>query len=649
MNITRRQFVLGTGGALAASALPLKAQDYPQIQPLRGNQFDLNIGYQALNITGKPALATTVNGGLPGPTLRWKEGERVSIRVTNHLDIPSSIHWHGIILPSTMDGSPGFDFAGIQPGETFEYQFDVQQSGTYWYHSHSGFQEQTGLLGAIIIDPKEPDPIAYDRELLVLLSDWTDREPAQLYARLKKSSHYYNFRERTLGILVEDLKTKGWRQTRADRAMWNQMRMSESDLADVGAQEYTYLVNGATPAQNWLGLCKPGERVRLRIINGAAMTLFDLRIPGLKMTVVAADGQPVQPIEVDEFRIGNAEVYDVIVTPEADRAYCLFAQNIDRTGFACATLTTNPGLRAPVPALDPPELLGHRDMGMGGGHEAHGQTAIHDHTTSTQAAAVHDHSATDHAGMDHAAVDHSTMDHSTMDHSTMDHSTMDHSATSTPSAAGDHSQHQTQTGFAKAGFGSNFDASGSPIQHSASELGPGVDNRAQMPASGLADPGLGLRNHQQRYGRRVLAYADLRSLHPTRDTREPGREIELHLTGNMERYIWSINGQRFADAAPLELTYGERVRIILINDTMMTHPIHLHGMWSELETGDPDHIPRKHTVLVQPGSKISYLVTADAPGNWAYHCHLLFHMLGMMRQVSVTKDKATQGEHHHVH
>lgn len=622
MNITRRQFVLGTGTALAASALPLQAEDNASSQLPYGNPFELHIGYQTVNITGRPALATTVNGGLPGPTLRWQEGERVNIRVTNHLDVPSSIHWHGIILPSAMDGSPGFDFAGIKPGETFEYQFDVQQSGTYWYHSHSGFQEQTGLLGAIIIDPKDADPIAYDRELLVLLSDWTDRAPAQLYARLKKSSHYYNYRERTVGDLVRDLATKGLAATRNDRAMWNQMRMSENDLADAGAQEYTYLVNGATPAQNWLGLCKAGERVRLRVINGAAMTLFDLRIPGLKMTVVAADGQAIQPVEVDELRIGNAEVYDLIITPEADRAYCLFAQNIDRTGFACATITTNPDLRAPVPAMDPLAQLSHQDMGMGGGHEGHGQPAAHDHSAMAQPTTTHDHST--------------MMDHS--EHAGHDHSAM-----------ADHIQHATPSALAMAGIGSNFD-SGSQVQHTAAEFNPGVDNHAQMPPSGLADPGVGLRDHQQRYGRRVLTYADLRSLHPTRDKREPGREIELHLTGNMERYIWSINGQPFADASPLELTYGERVRIILVNDTMMTHPIHLHGMWSELETGDPDYIPRKHTVLVQPGSKISYLVTADAPGNWAYHCHLLFHMLGMMRQVSVTKAPAnTMEEHHHVH
>ncbi len=636
MNLTRRHFVLGASSALAIGSLlnteSATAEDLknPQgekgPQELRGNQFDLHIGYQKVNITGKPTLATTVNGGLPGPTLRWKEGEEVTIRVTNHLDVPSSIHWHGIILPSTMDGSPGFDFAGIKPGETFEYKFDVKQNGTYWYHSHSGAQEQTGLLGAIIIDPKDPDPVAYDRELLILLSDWTDREPAKLYARLKKSSHYYNYRERTLGNLASDLNTKGLAATWSDRRMWNQMRMSESDLADVGAQEYTYLINGATPAQNWLGLCKAGERVRLRIINGAAMTLFDLRIPGLKMTVVAADGQAIQPVEVDEFRIGNAEVYDVIITPEADRAYCLFAQNIDRTGFACASISTNPALRAAVPAMDPPALLGHPDMGMGGGHQHHGESAGAAGGHSSHSGATEDHShhimEEDHTGHDHAAM-------------------MDHSQ---------HLGHQESVpALAKAGFGSNFDTAGSPVNHSASEFGPGVDNRSPMPASGLADPGIGLRDHQQGYGRQVLTYADLRSLHPTRDKREPGREIELHLTGNMERYIWSINGQSFADAAPLELTYGERVRIILVNDTMMTHPIHLHGMWSELETGDPDHIPRKHTVLVQPGSKISYLVTADAPGNWAYHCHLLFHMFGMMRQVSVTKASAKGEEHHHAH
>lgn len=614
--LSRRHFVMGASSALALTALPfsqnLLADSFAPtsaIKVLSGNQFDLQIGYQTVNYTGKPRIATTVNGSLPAPILRWKEGERVKLRVTNNLTEDSSIHWHGIVLPSTMDGSPGFDFAGIKPGETFEYEFDVKQNGTYWYHSHSGFQEQTGLLGAIIIDPKQPDPVVYDRDMVVLLSDWTDTAPAKIYSTLKKMSHYYNYRERTLSDFWSDVKAKGFAKTWSERAMWNRMRMSDTDIADVTG--YTYLMNGITPAQNWLGLCKPNEKIRLRFINGAAMTIFDVRIPGLKMTVVAADGQNIQPVTVDEFRIGNAETYDVIVTPEADHAYTIFAQNIDRTGFARGTLTTNPSLKSEIPAMDPAPVLDHKDMGI------------------------------DMGGMDHSQ--HTAVPSDAIDHSAHTASTTTSATAEDHSAHADHSSHdmsamkpepQVMSNLAKAGFGSNFDTNGKVI-HPKTEFGPQVDMHSEAPASGLADPGIGLRHNEHLYGRKVLTYADLRSLEPTRDKREPTREIELHLTGNMHRYMWSMNGQSFMEAAPLEFKFGERLRIILVNDTMMTHPIHLHGMWSEIETGDPDFIPRKHTVLVQPGSKISYLLTADAKGRWAYHCHLLYHMLGMMRMVKV--------------
>jgi CopA family copper-resistance protein len=652
--LNRRRFVLGASSLLALSALPIPKQLWAAPSTthgpatLSGNQFDLQIGYQKVNFTGAERIATTVNGSLPAPILRWKEGERVTLRVTNNLQHDSSIHWHGIVLPSTMDGSPGFDFAGIKPGETYEYQFDVQQNGTYWYHSHSGFQEQTGLLGAIIIEPKDPDPIAYNREMLILLSDWTDETPERIQAKLKKMSHYYNFRERTAGDLWRDIKAKGIARTWGERSMWNQMRMSDTDVSDVTGYTYTYLMNGVTPDQGWLGLFKPGEKVRLRIINGAAMSIFDVRIPGLKMTVVAADGQNIQPLKVDEFRIAVAETYDVIVEPEADHAYTLFAQSIDRTGYARGTLTTNADLRADIPAMDAAPNLGHLDMGMTmssmdhSGHDASKQEQDHtgpmDHNT-------HDMKKT--KGMDHSNHDMEAMDMEAM--KGMDHSHHDMSNHKMDQMeAGEHSGHKmgamtdlnsqhSATQVAKAGFGSNF-GSQNQVSHSKSEFGPHVDNRAEAPRSGLTDPGVGLRNHQQLYGRRVLTYADLRSLHPTRDKREPSREIELHLTGNMRRYMWSINGVNFMDAEPLQLRYGERVRIILVNDTMMTHPIHLHGMWSELETGDPDYIPRKHTIIVQPGAKISYLLTADAKGHWAYHCHLLFHMLGMMRTVYVVEE-----------
>ncbi|MFO1387739.1 copper resistance system multicopper oxidase [Cellvibrio sp.] len=669
--LNRRSFVLGASSAVALSAIPFSKLAWADTSPdlkgptvLSGNQFDLQIGYQKVNFTGTERIATTVNGSFPGPTLRWKEGERVTLRVTNNLKQDSSIHWHGIVLPSNMDGSPGFDFAGIKPGETYEYQFDVKQNGTYWYHSHSGFQEQTGLLGSIIIEPKDADPVVYDREMIVQLSDWSDEVPEQVYANLKKMNDYYNFSERTLGDMWRDLKTKGISNTWNERRMWNQMRMNQNDIADVTGYTYTYLMNGVTPEQGWLGLFKPGEKVRLRIINGAAMTIFDVRIPGLKMTVVAADGQNIQPVVVDEFRIAVAETYDVIVEPDANQAYTLFAQSIDRTGFARGTLTANPNLRAEIPAMDPVPVLGHRDMGMDMGSMDH---SGHDMSTTTSQNV--DHSAHDmgkmnmndmgHSGhdmnkMDMKGMDHSGHDMGKMGMEGMDHSGhdmgkmgmegMDHSGHDMSNMMGqgmDHSGHDmaamdsspSAASLTKAGFGNTESAP--KITHAQTEFGPHVDTRSMAPQNGLTDPGVGLRDHQALYGRKVLTYADLRALHPTRDKRQPSREIELHLTGNMRRYMWSLNGISFMDAAPLQLKYNERVRITLVNDTMMTHPIHLHGMWSELETGDPDFIPRKHTVIVQPGAKISYLLTADARGHWAYHCHLLYHMLGMMRTVKV--------------
>lgn len=615
-SVSRRRFVTGVaaGGALLGlglgSTLALASSE-SRLGPttLRGRQFDLDVGYQAVNFTGKNRMATTVNGSVPAPVLRWREGERVTLRVKNNLAEDSSIHWHGIILPTDMDGVPGMSFAGIKPGDTFEYQFEVNQSGTYWYHSHSGFQEPKGMYGAIIIDPEEPDPVSYDRDYVVMLSDWSDEDPQDIYAKLKKLSHYYNFRERTVADVWRDIKDKGVAQTWSDRSMWNQMRMSETDISDVTAYTYTYLMNGVTPDDGWVGLFKRGEKLRLRFINGSSMTLFDVRIPGLKMTVVATDGQNIEPVTVDEFRIGVAETYDVIVEPSDDSAYTVFAQSIDRTGYTRGTLTPDIGLTSIVPSMDVAPTLGHRDMGMAMDHGANGMAGM--------------------AGM--SAMDRSKHNMSGM--SGMDHSEHQMSGMRTTSISTTESDHHAGHGetLGKAGFGSTRE-----ITHVASEKGPHVDMRADSPQSGLTDPGIGLRNHQQVYGRRVLTYADIKNLYPTHDPREPSREIELHLTGNMSRYMWSMNGINFSDAEPLQLKYGERVRITLVNDTMMSHPMHLHGMWSELETGDPKYIPRKHTVIVQPGSKVSYLVTADAIGRWAYHCHLVYHMPGMFREVRVS-------------
>jgi CopA family copper-resistance protein len=570
VDYSRRRFVQGVaaGSSLLATGLGTSvmaaANGTPQQQVLSGNQFKLSFDYQPVNFTGKNRLATAINGSVPAPVLRWKQGERVTLDVTNNMAVDSSIHWHGLILPSAMDGVPHIsdNFSGIKPGETFRYQFDVNQSGTYWYHSHSGFQEQTGAYGAIIIDPAEPLPYSYDREHVIVLSDWSDEDPEDIYAKLKKMSHIYNTRERTTGDLWSEIQSKGLSQTWNDREMWNQMRMSDRDISDVTGSTYSFLMNGQTPADNWTGLFNKGEKVLLRVINASAMTFFDFRIPGLKMTVVAADGQYVEPISVDEFRIGVAETYDILVEPHDDTAYAIFAQAIDRSGYAIGRLTAQSSLEAEIPPLDSGPILTHGDMGMGG-----------------------------MGGMDHSNMDHSNMSAEMM-----------------------------------------AMMMGNGIEHADTEYGPHIDMLADNPEYRLDDPGVGLRGN----GRKVLTYADLRNLNPTPDPRDPEREIELHLNGNMRRYMWSINGVKFADAEPLMMKLGERLRITLVNDTMMNHPMHLHGVWSDLETGDDAFIPRKHTVIVQPGSKISYRVTADAPGAWAYHCHLIYHMPGMFRKVVIS-------------
>ena len=573
---SRRTFVKGLAFGAAAAGIglwrePAFARGNPPAswQTLAGSDFDLRIGETPMNVTGAPRTAFTVNGSLPAPTLRWKEGDTVTIRVSNTLDEDASIHWHGIVLPANMDGVPGLSFHGIGTGETYVYRFKVRQGGTYWYHSHSGFQEQRGLYGPLIIDPLRPEPFQYDREHIVMLTDWTDENPARVFAKLKKQSDYYNRRQRTVGDFVRDVRTRGLKPTLDDRRMWGGMRMNPTDIADVSGETYTYLMNGMPPAANWTGLFTPGERVRLRFINGAAMSYFDVRIPGLKMTVVAADGQYVHPVTVDEFRIATAETLDVVVEPSGQEAFTIFAQSNDRTGFAAGTLAVREGLRSAVPELDPGPMLTMADMG--------------------------------HAGMDHGEMGHDT-------------------AAQTPAAADPHAGHA-------------MGGTERIQQHPPSENGnPLVDMQTMAPASRLDDPGIGLRNN----GRRVLTYADLRSRFEDPDGRDPGRTIELHLTGHMERFAWSFNGIKFADADPIRLTYGERLRIVLVNDTMMTHPIHLHGMWSDIEDDHGQFLVRKHTVDMPPGTRRSYRVTADALGRWAYHCHLLFHMEGgMFREVRV--------------
>ncbi|MBF8702154.1 copper resistance system multicopper oxidase [Pseudomonas putida] len=587
---TRRSFVKGlaaTGllGGLGMWRAPVWAVTSPgQPNVLSGTDFDLYIGELPVNITGTARTAMAINGSIPGPILRWREGDTVTLRVRNRLQQDTSIHWHGIILPANMDGVPGLSFHGIAPDGMYEYKFKVQQNGTYWYHSHSGFQEQVGVYGALVIDAKEPEPFTYDRDYVVMLSDWTDEDPARVLSKLKKQSDYYNYHKRTVGDLVNDVSEMGWSAAVADRKMWAEMKMSPTDLADVSGYTYTYLMNGQAPDGNWTGVFKPGEKIRLRFINGSAMTYFDVRIPGLKMTVVAADGQHVKPVAVDEFRIAVAETYDVIVEPESEQAYTIFAQAMDRTGYSRGTLAVREGLHAPVPAVDPRPIISMSDMGMDHGGMNHDSMAGMDHG--------------DMAGMDHGSM--AGMDHGSM--AGMDHGDM--ADTSAPMQS--HPESETNN--------------------------PLVDMQTMTPTPKLGDPGIGLRDN----GRRVLTYADLRSTFPDPDGRAPGRTIELHLTGHMEKFAWSFDGIKFSDAEPLRLKYGERLRITLVNDTMMTHPIHLHGMWSDLEDENGNFMVRKHTIDMPPGSKRSYRVTADALGRWAYHCHLLFHMeMGMFREVRV--------------
>lgn len=585
-SLPRRRFVQGlaAGGVVAGLSgvgIPALAQAPERASAaalgsapvLSGTEFDLVIGESVVNYTGSPQVATTINGMLPGPTLRWRQGDTVTIRVTNRLREPTSIHWHGIILPFGMDGVPGISFAGIAPGETFTYRFKVEQSGSYWYHSHSGFQEMTGVYGGLIIDPPAgADGMQADRDYTVLLSDWTDEDPMRILSKLKTQSDYYNYNQPTVIDFFRDVSNDGLGKALEKRKMWNEMRMNPTDLADLSGATLTYLTNGTTPAGNWTGLFKPGEKVRLRFINGAGNTFYDVRIPGLKLKVFQVDGQNIDPVTVDEFRFGPGETCDVLVEPRDD-AHTIFSQSMDRTGYARGTLAVRPGLSAAVPKLDAVEWLSMTDMmGSMGGME--GGMAMH--------------------GMDHSA----------------------HAA---------HAAHATHGA-------DPLKVPSTVARHARTEYGAGTDMRVDMARTNLDDPGIGLRNN----GRRVLTLADQHTIGGPMDRRGPGREVELHLTGNMERYSWSIDGVEFGKSTPIHFQYGERLRVILHNDTMMTHPMHLHGIWSELESPDGSFLARRHTFGVQPAQRISFLVTADALGRWAWHCHLMLHMdAGMFREVVV--------------
>ncbi|MBY0331591.1 MAG: copper resistance system multicopper oxidase [Acetobacteraceae bacterium] len=560
----------------------------PALASAGGRSIDLAIEAMAFQVDGRLGSAIAMNRTVPGPLIRLREGEDAVLRVTNRLEETSSIHWHGLILPPDMDGVPGVSFAGIRPGETFVYRFPVRQSGTYWCHSHSGGQELLGLYAPLIIDPAGPEPFRYGRDHVVMLSDWSFERPEQLVAHLKKLPSYYNYQQRTVGEFFRDARRDGLAAAVGNRLAWGRMRMDPTDISDLTGATYRFLMNGLAAADNWTGLFRPGEAVRLRLIAAGAMTVFDVRIPGLKMTVVQADGQNVRPVEVDELRIGAGETYDVIVRP-GNRAYTLFAETSDRSGYARGTLAPRPGMSAPIPPRRPRPLRTMADMGMEMGGMAMGGAAMGTGAMADAPAAA--------------------------------------------AGAGGHG------GMAMPGTGGGAvpgpGLPGSPpVAHGPDTHGVGNSSVAMVARSRLDEPGTGLGGD----GWRVLTYADLRSVEPQPDRREPGRAVELHVTGNMERYMWSFDGRKYSEApAPIRFRYGERLRLVLVNDTMMEHPIHLHGMWMELENGGGPRQPRKHTVLVKPGERLTVAITADAPGRWAMHCHLLLHMeMGMFRVVEVS-------------
>lgn len=576
MTFDRRRFlqtslgsaaVLGASGLLPAWARPASMGNMG-LPALTGSDFDLTVSSFPIRIDGRETMATGVNGTVPAPLIRFREDMPIRLNVRNDLDVDTSIHWHGLLVPFHMDGVPGVSFPGIKANSTFTYEFATPQNGTYWYHSHSGLQEQVGHYGPLIIDPKGSDPVAYDREYVLMLGDWTFTDPHRIFDKLKKNAESLNFNQPTIA------DPKGL------TGMWGAMRMSPNDLADVTGETYTYVINGHSTADNFNMVFKPGERVRLRIINAAAMTLFNVRMPGLPMTVVQADGLNVKPIETDEFQMGVAETYDVIVQPTEAKPFAFVAESIDRSGQVVATLGPRPGMHAPEPRLRPVPVLTMKDMGM-------------DH------ASMSEDGSSDMSGMDHAATDHAAMGHATMGHG--------------PDPYGPAVQ--------------------LPRVEADLERGPGVVNIAAMPTSRLDEPGIGLEDVPHR----TLTYSDLRSLEPNPDTRIPAREVVIHLTSNMERYMWSIDGKKFSEVTePITFMEGERVRMTLVNNTMMPHPIHLHGMFFDLVNGGGNHRPRKHTVIVKPGEKLSTDISAEHVGDWAFHCHLIYHMhAGMMQVVTV--------------
>jgi CopA family copper-resistance protein len=589
---------------------------------LTGDRFDLVIGEIKINITGRARLATAVNGSVPAPILRFREGDTVTINVTNRLSETTSIHWHGFRLPADMDGVPGLSFPGIRPGETFTYRFPIVQNGTYWYHSHSGMQEQTGLYGPVILEPREREPYEYDRDYVVVLSDWTDEDPMTVVSNLKQQSDYYNFHRRTVGTFFEDVRDKGFGATVSDRLMWGQMRMSPTDIMDVTGATYTFLVNGQPPAANWTALFAPGERVRLRFINSASMSTFDVRIPNLPMKLVQADGSGVEPVEVDEFRIGVAETYDVIVEPRSDLAYTIFAQSEDRSGYARATLAPRLGMSGTIPQMDPRPMRTMADMGMG---DMAGMAGMNGMSGMGAMPGMKHNSMPSNSG----SVPNGGMNQMEMGMSGMNHGSMSMGSAPPAQAATNH-----MSGMNGMGMSGSMPPTANieGIDPKTLKGNPEVDNVAMSPKNRLAEAGDGLDGN----GRRVLTYAQLKSVSPSAHTQTVQQTIEFHLTGNMERWVWGFDGKKFSEAPPVHVKLGNRVRFVLINDTMMEHPIHLHGFLFAVENGQGDRLPLKHTINVKPGERMSFVYTADTPGHWAFHCHLLFHMeTGMFRTVVV--------------
>ena len=584
--LPRRAFLsataLGAAGLGLSNLFPAWAQTgspglLSTLPSLTGQDIRLRVAHSPFTVGGRTGHAITLNGVLPAPLIRLKEGQTVRLHVENALEEDTSIHWHGLILPFRMDGVPGVSFPGIKPRSTFTYEFPVKQNGTYWYHSHSGLQEQQGHYGPMVIDPAGVDPVAYDRDHVIVLSDWSFLHPHQIISKLKAEGGYFNRQKQTLAGMLKGGPEE--QMSASERLMWGKMRMDPTDIADVTGANYTYLINGHGPRENWTGLFRPGERVRLRIVNAGAMTIFNVRIPGLTMTVVSADGQNVRPVAVEEFQIGAAETYDVIIQPTEDRAYTFVAESIDRSGMGRATLAPRLGMSAAVPPLRARPTLSMTDMGMGG----HGSIAGMDHGGAAGGAM---------AGMDHGSS------------------------------------------ASMAGMGmNNMNMRDKSLVPRSVKVGVGVDSIAMAPIDRTGEPGLGLEN----VGHRVLTYRDLMALTPHPDKRAPTRSVEVHLTGNMERFMWSIDGTKMSEnPEPIRFERNERVRVTMINHSMMTHPMHLHGHFFEVVNSHTGSHPLKHTVNVLPGGKVSFDLTADAPGDWAFHCHLLMHMhAGMMRVVTV--------------